>query len=123
MSKVHVSVKGGNFKQGGELQAAILAALSPAIKRAALVVQAGIMQTTPVRTGNLRRSWNTGTPTWEGSRLSTKVGTAVVYARKVDERGRSAGYVRRGLNATQSRALAELREGARSIGAGVWKKG
>lgn len=124
MSKITARIiRGGNFKQGGELRSALLAALGPHIKRAALTVQAGIMQATPVKTGNLRRSWNTGDPRWEGTRLSTKVGTPVVYARSVEERGKSKGYVRRGLTASQSRALAELREGARSIGANVWKKG
>jgi hypothetical protein len=120
LAKVSATVSGGNFKIGGDLKAALLTTLGPAIKRAALVQQASIQTVTPVKTGNLRRSWNTGAPTWEGSQLTTKVGTAVVYARSVDAR---RGFVKRGLSAGQSNALGILREGIRALDADIWKRG
>lgn len=120
MAKVHASTNGANFKIGGDLKAALMSTLGPTIKRAALQAQAGIQVVTPVKTGNLRRSWNTGSPQWDGSLLVTRVGTNVVYARSVDAR---RGFVKRGLTSSQSQALGVLREGIRALDADIWKRG
>jgi hypothetical protein len=95
----------------------------PHAHRAALALQAGIQEATPVRSGHLRRGWNTGQPSRQGRVVRVKVGNAVVYARYQNTRTVNKGYVERGVEAARAKAERVLRDGITRDAQGLWKVG
>jgi hypothetical protein len=114
-----MSLKGGRPVTGDRLMSIV----APHVKRAGLVVQGGVMEASPVKTGHLRRGWTTGEPERTGRVVRVRVGNAVVYARYQNERTRNRGYVERGVKATIQRATDTLRDGIRGDMNKLWDKG
>ena len=113
-----ITLKGGRPISGDKLADLV----APHVKRAGLVVQGGIQTASPVKTGTLRRSWNTGEPAKVGGSVGVKVGTNIVYARYQNERTRNKGYVRRGIEAVKEQAAGALRDGIRGDMSKLWDK-
>lgn len=125
MPSFSISLRGGRPIKGDDLQRAVEEACDPFIRKAGLAMEAAIKRATPVRTGNLRRSWTTGQqPQWApgGNIRRVPVGTAVVYARRVQYVGRSAGYIDRGLNAGVQPAKRQLELGIQELAHHLWSK-
>ena len=118
-----ISLRGGRPIKGDDLRAAVEEACDPIIRKAGLAMEAAIKRATPVRTGNLRRSWTTAQePQWAGNIRRVPVGTAVVYARHVQYVGRSAGYIDRGLQAGVQPAKRQLEMGVEELAHHLWVK-
>jgi hypothetical protein len=112
--------RNGHLARESELRALVERHLDPHLRRAGLAVQAGVQGVTPVRTGTLRRSMNTGQPEWAGKRRRVKVGTALIYAPIVNRRGRSKGYFKRGIDASKGQARNILQSGVRDLARELW---
>lgn len=93
---------GKRLATGHEARAIIERELSVALKRAGFILQGFLMRNSPVKTGTLRRSWSVGEPRWEGDRFIVKVGTALIYARIVNARGKSKEYIDRSIEQARS---------------------
>lgn len=117
-----MSVKGGNFRKGGSLQSVAQARLGNPILQAGQGLAGTLAAHTPRRTGHLAAGWGARPVHGEGSRLISEVTNPVVYARSVNRRGKSAGYVDAGLAAGTPEARAALRQGAIQIKGDLWDK-
>ena len=110
----------GQAAVGNRLRDLVERHLDPHIKRAGLAVQGGVQESTPVRTGTLRRSMTTGQPVWHGRVRRVQVGTNLVYGPIVNRRGRSRGYFKRGVDKRAHIARRMLEQGAHALGREVW---
>lgn len=113
-----MKLRGGNVAP----PAAFMALLGPPLRRAAYVVQGGVMKASPVLTGTLRRSWTTSPSSVIGVRVVSRVGTSLVYARYQNTRTRNRGYVKRGIDVAKTRAKQVLQDGMREVVQGLWEK-
>jgi hypothetical protein len=93
------------------------------VQDAALVAQGGVQEASPVKEGTLRRSWTTSPAEQRGSRVVSRVGTNVVYARYQNTRTRNRGYVKRGIDRVKSRAKQVLAGGMAGVVEQMWGKG
>ena len=122
MSALSVKVSGGRLVSRAELAKLVEGNFDPALRRAGLARQGALQKAAPVVTGNLRRSAAVSAPEWRGTVRRVSVGFGAVYARRVNVRGRSAGYVERGVQNGAPGALQELGKGVASLARVLWVK-
>jgi hypothetical protein len=109
---------------GDKLVAAVERSFDPALKRAALAMQAELQKAAPLgKTGNLRRSAATAPPIWLGRVRRVRVGFGAIYARRVNLTSKkNKGFAQRGFQAGKARAMAELQGGVRALVRELWDK-
>lgn len=112
-----MSVKGGRFALD---LSTLLEAVGPALRRGGMALQAGIMESSPVRKGDLRRSWTTSEAELAGESVTVRVGSNKVYARYQNTRTRNAGYVQAGIEAQKESARQEIRDGIAGAKEKLW---
>ncbi len=124
MPEIDFKVSKGNFLRSEEARALLREMAGPVVKRAGLVVQSEEMKQSPVRSGNLRRSWAVSEPYIEDDKLMVRVGTASEYANRVNLTSRqNAGFIERALAASTERAKGVLSEALEAIAGKAWKQG
>ncbi len=124
MPSFDFSISKGNFLKSEEARSMLREVVGPVVKRAGLVVQAEEQKQSPVRTGNLRRSWAVSEPYIEDDKLMVQVGTAAVYAHRVNAVSRqNAGFIERALEASTERARSVLSDALEAIASKAWKQG
>lgn len=112
-----MKMKGNTLADANKL----LELVRPAVRRTAMAVQAGVMMSSPVKSGDLRRSWNTSEAETDGRRVVSRVGSNKVYARFQNTRTRNRGYVKQGIDATKEQAKQVLADGIREILPQMWE--
>ena len=110
-----LKLRGGNLDPERLLQL-----LQGPVRKAAMSVQAGVMASSPVKTGDLRRSWTTAPAEVAGSRVVSRVGTNKVYARYQNTRTRNRGYVKQGIDATKESAKQVLKDELGDVVKQLW---
>jgi hypothetical protein len=96
--------------------------LGQPVEQQGLTIQGGVMQTSPVKSGALRRGWNTTRPSWQGRRFTVKVGNNIIYAHYQNTRTRNKGYVKAGIDQAKGQAKDVLMSGIRERATKLWKK-
>lgn len=95
---------------------------APNLVMAALVIEGGIKAASPVLTGTLRRSWTTGQAQKQGNRVVVKVGSAVVYARRVNLTSKAnKGYVQAGIAERKAKAIQVFKDGLKANAGLLWQ--
>lgn len=110
----HMKLRGKKLCNGAQARAILEQELGAALRRAGFILQGFLMRGSPVRSGTLRRSWNVGEAQWHGDVFMVSVGTLLVYARAVDAKGKSAGYIGKSVEAARGQVLAAVRQGVHS---------
>ena len=100
----------------------LLRIVTPHIEKAGLVVQAGVMASSPVKTGDLRRRWNVRSVVVDGTKAVASVGNDTPYARYQNTRTRNRGYVKQGIDASKAQAIQVLAEGIHADIQKMWEK-
>lgn len=122
MPKLLYIKQGGRFLTGAALQSAIEAAATPAIQQGILRLQAAVQERSPVVSGTLRRSWYTSPPEWDGTVFSSKLGSQVAYAQRVNRTSKAnAGYIEQAVDGSKDDALETLRSGLSAIKDLIWE--
>jgi hypothetical protein len=76
-----------------------------------------------VRTGNLKGRWGTQAASrWQGDTLRVDVVNTAPYAKRVNERGRSKGYVERGIAEARAQVLSQLKVNVGHVAKALWDK-
>jgi hypothetical protein len=112
--------KSGRFATDGVLKGKADRVMAPYVKRAGHTMQEAIKSVTPVDTGYLRRTTTASLPDWRGEVLRVKLKIEAPYAKYVNRRGRSAGYIERGIARGKPNAMQILRDGARALSHDLW---
>jgi len=120
-NEVTIKIVRGHPVGGDAFQDAVHQVLGDALEGAGAALVASGMQATPVRTGNLRRSWAKESPSWRGLLGRMRVGPGAVYAHRVNTVGRSAGYIQDGVEAGIDTAISRMEGGVRALVRHMWK--
>lgn len=114
--------KHGNFATGAELDRWVEQRVDSGLTDAGLATQAALMKETPKITGHLQRGWFTDKPEWVGGKRIVRVKNGVIYARRRQFEGSSAGYVERGVDAAREQAIRIVKDAIRGAADGLWVK-
>ena len=117
---ITIRFSGGHLLAVSDLARVVETTLGGALGEGVTALGVSLINVTPVRTGALQRDWQTsGKPAWDGARLTALVYNERVYAPFVQRRGRSAGYVDRGVAAGKDSAVAAIKAGGPALTAAM----